>query len=293
MTTWTREPRDDEELCEWTNHKRGERRGHILHRLSESKYSSLAFEWYHFLQDRLFTCLGNRRDKHECKKPKTHEPYRWNGREYDTCCPHDEIHEEKGFDRIFTESVFGDEHTSGDESSTCDGEDNSPDLDWDHREPVRVHERHEHSSDEIVEHGEEYHGKKSWNPCDNPYSSTDIDILVLWFVALEVFLTGKCEGEEMDDDEECDREHDADRPGHTELSDDDTREYGYHTEGQSIHRTDLPVRFISFSLWDEYRHECRERYHTDIAHEDSEHRHQDKNPEPGIPHIGPSWPRKY
>ena len=97
----------------------------------------------------------------------------------------------------------------------------------------------------------------------------------------------------MDDDEEGDREYDTDCPGHAELPDDDSREYGYHRKSQPIHCSDLSIGSVSFSLRDEYRHESGECYHADIAHENPEHRHQDKNPEPGIPHIGPSWLRKY
>lgn len=59
IPVWTREARNDEELCEWTNHECSEWRSDILHRLPESKYSSLAFEGYHFLHDSLFTCLSD------------------------------------------------------------------------------------------------------------------------------------------------------------------------------------------------------------------------------------------
>ncbi len=293
MSIWTREPRDNEELCEWANHECGEWGSYILHGLSESKYSSLTFEWYYFLQHGLFACLSNRREEHEYKKTQSHEPYRWNGGEYYTGCPHDEVHEQEGFDRIFTETIFRDEHATCDESGTCDGEDNSPDLDWDQRESICIHEWHKHSSDEIVEHRKKYHGKESRYTSYNPYGSTDIYILISWFVALEVFLAGKCEHEEMDNDEECDHEYDTHCPGHAELPDDNTREYRYNGKSQPIHCSDLPIGPVSFSLGDEYGHKSQEYYHADIAHENPEHRHKDKNPEPGIPHITPSWLREY
>ena len=94
-------------------------------------------------------------------------------------------------------------------------------------------------------------------------------------------------------DDEGDGYDDAHRPGHPESSDDESWEYGYHGEDETIHYAYLSVCPIAFSLGDEECHDGRECDHTDIAHDDAEHRHYDEHPEPYIPHICPGLTREY
>ena len=91
MATWTREPRNNQKLCEWTDHERGEWRGDILHRLSESKYSSLAFERYYFLHYGLFSRFDNRWKHHKKEKSKSYYPNWRNDRKQYACYPYNKI----------------------------------------------------------------------------------------------------------------------------------------------------------------------------------------------------------
>ena len=109
---------------------------------------------------------------------------------------------------------------------------------------------------------------------------------------IEVWLGREWECEEMENNQKCREYSDAYCPIHPESSDDESWEDWYYGEYESIYCTNFPIRLISSLFRDEDGHEGWERYHADIAHDHSEHRHEDKKPEPRIPHIRPRRFRK-
>jgi hypothetical protein len=96
----------------------------------------------------------------------------------------------------------------------------------------------------------------------------------------------------MEDYNECCSYDDSERPVHTELSDDESREYGYHSEYESIHGSDFSISLVSLSLRNEDSDHRRERDHADVAHEDSRHRDHDEYPESDIPDTLPRRERQ-
>lgn len=97
----TREPWDDEKLCEWSDHECCERRGDIFERLPESKNPSLTFERDDLLEYCLFTCLSNRTYHHPEKHTDSSQDDTRHHRESRTYAPSYEIHDEECLHRIF------------------------------------------------------------------------------------------------------------------------------------------------------------------------------------------------
>lgn len=125
---WTRQPRDNEELCQWPDEECCEGRGNIFHRLPETEYPSLTFEWYYFLHNRLFCGFSYRREHHKTKKSDSNEPDRRNRSKERTDNPENEIHEEEGLYGILSESILSHYHSSDDKSYTRESQDDSPDF---------------------------------------------------------------------------------------------------------------------------------------------------------------------
>ena len=89
--------------------------------------------------------------------------------------PHHDVREQQRPDRVGAQAAPRDEDPADDEPEARERDQDAPRLDRHQRQPVRVHERHEHAAQEVVERREQQQREQPRDQPDRADRARDVD----------------------------------------------------------------------------------------------------------------------
>ena len=167
--------RHEDALGDRPHEHRRQRRGRVLDELGEAEHTTLALERDRALQHRL---LG-RLDDRDHQQPDEHA----DGEQHDRRLqgerraddPVDQVAGENHARRSRPEADLGDDEAADDERRADDAEQEAPRLHGHERQPVGVHEGHEHATEQVVERRQQDEEHQPGHGVDRLDRAADVD----------------------------------------------------------------------------------------------------------------------